>query len=64
MSGVSRDYYAGRQRGLAEGEERATDRIIKLLREQTCMYGEHCADGECSFHEILNYAIALIEEGN
>lgn len=33
MSGVSRDYYAGRQRGLAEGEERAIERIIKLLED-------------------------------
>lgn len=44
------------------GEFVATERIIKLLKEQTCVYGEHCADGPCSFHEILNYAIALIEE--
>lgn len=28
---MNRDYYAGRQRGLAEGEERAIERIIKQL---------------------------------
>jgi len=31
MSGVTRDYYAGHQRGLADGEERAIERIIKLV---------------------------------
>jgi hypothetical protein len=44
----------------AQGVEWEHERIIKLLGQQTCMYGEHCADGECSFHEILNFAIALI----
>lgn len=45
--------------GLAVKVER--DRIIKLLGQQACVYGEHCADGECSFHETLNHAIALIK---
>lgn len=31
MSGVTRDYYAGRQRGLAEGREQEQERIVKLL---------------------------------
>lgn len=47
--GVSRDYYAGRQRGLAEGREQEQERIADNLRDRAA---DLVADGDMASAEL------------
>lgn len=62
MTGVSRDYYAGRQRGLAEGREQEKERIIKLL-EPLAICADDCDHYDCGTWGY-QHAIALIKGEN